>query len=257
MKNDSEMNSNQHMEKIFFEIHSEMPRQGPGDFESTRRAFTAMEALPKNPKILDVGCGPGKQTLDLARLSTGIIHAVDNHQPFIDQLQQQVNTLKLEARIFPQNGDMFNLHFSPNEFDVIWSEGAIYIIGFEKGLRQWKRYLKDGGYAAVTEISWLKANPPDELNEFWTREYPAIQSIDANLDVASSAGYGVVDYFVLPENAWWDDYYNPLQQRIQLLKEKYKGDEVAAQVFVLEEKEMELYRKYSDFYGYVFYVLKK
>ncbi len=256
MSQENGINPKQHMENIFFEIHSDMPRQGPGDLESTRRAFSALKNLPNNPKILDVGCGPGNQTLDLAELSTGVIHAVDNHQPFIDQLQRQVNSLKYEERVFPQNGDMFNLQFSPAEFDVIWSEGAIYIIGFEKGLRQWKRFLKDGGYVAVTEISWLKPNPPDELDEFWTREYPAIQSIEANLNVARSAGYQVVDYFALPENAWWDDYYNPLQQRIQLLREKYKGDEIAARVFALEEKEMAFYRKYSDYYGYVFYVLK-
>lgn len=257
MSQENGINPKQHMENIFFEIHSDMPRQGPGDFESTRRAFSALNNLPNNPKILDVGCGPGKQTLDLAELSTGVIYAVDNHQPFIDQLQQQAESLQLGNRIFPQNGDMFNLHFSPAEFDVMWSEGAIYIIGFEKGLREWNRFIKDGGYVSVTELSWLNTNTPAELKEFWTQEYPAIQNVESNLEIVKNAGYKVIDYFSIPESAWWDDYYNPLQKRIQLLREKYEEDEVAEQVFALEEKEIDLYRKYSDFYGYVFYVLKK
>jgi len=247
----------QYMEKIFFEIHSDIPRQGPGDFESTKKAFLAMKHLPQNPQILDIGCGPGEQALDLSKLTKSTIVAVDNHQPYIDYFQQRVKFLGLADRIFPQNGDMFNLQFAAAEFDVIWSEGAIYIIGFEKGLKAWQPFLKKDGYLAVTHIAWLKSDPPKNLNDFWMREYPAIQNVNTNLAVARKAGYEVVDSFVLPEHAWWENYYNPLQQRIQILKEKYKNDEVAAQVFVLEEEEMELYRKYSDFYGYVFYILQK
>ena len=73
--------------KNFWEVHSNLPREGPGDNESTKKAYLMLKDLPENPRILDIGCGPGMQTIELAKLSGGQIVAVDNHQPFLEQLK--------------------------------------------------------------------------------------------------------------------------------------------------------------------------
>ena len=246
------MNEDEGM-RIFFEIHHDNPQEGPGDFASTRRAFSQLEVLPPLPHILDAGCGPGRQTFDLCRLTKGNIVAVDSHRPYVDELQSKSKTLGLNHQITALLGDMANLQFQPQTFDVIWSEGAIYNIGFKAGLKLWKPLLKKAGYMAVTEISWLGSKVPEKLKAFWDSAYPQIQDIEGNLADIRAAGYQPVAHFTLPESAWWD-YYRPIEKRVMLMKEKYKNNSNALDVLEAEIQEIDLYRRYSDYYGYVFFV---
>lgn len=244
------------MTDIFFELHNDLPREGPGDAASTLKAFRLMKNLPAQPRILDVGCGPGMQTMELAKHIGGTIVAVDTHEPFLKQLRQQAKRAGLADRIEVQNESMFDLKFERDSFDVIWSEGAIYIMGFEKGLREFKSLLKKGGYVAVTEISWLKPNPPAELKSYWDEEYPGMDTVDGNLARLADAGYREISHFVLPDSCWWDDYYTPLEKRIVMLEKKYADDSEAQALLNENRREIEFFRKYSDFYGYVFYVMQ-
>ncbi len=239
---------------IFFKIHQDLPREGPGDSQSTHKAIALMLDLPAKPRILDIGCGPGTQTLDLAVIPGAKITAVDTHQPFLDQLQKRVVAHGLGKRIETVNQSMFELQFSEKSFDVLWSEGAIYIIGFENGLKIWRPLLKSGGYIGVTEISWLKPNPPEEIYSFWKNDYPDMHDVYENLKIMQAANYRVLGHFVLPTESWWDDYYTPILARLPALREEYRDDPQATAVFDASQKEMELYSKYSDYYGYVFYV---
>ena len=239
--------------RIFFEIHHDNPQEGPGDFASTRRAFSQLKVLPPLPHILDAGCGPGRQTFDLCRLTQGNIIAVDFHKPYIDTLKRKSKTLGLSQQITALPGDMANLQFKPQTFDVIWSEGAIYNIGFKTGLKLWKPLLKKAGYVAVTEVAWLGSDVPDKLKAFWDSAYPQIQDVEENMTDIRAAGYQPVAHFTLPESAWWD-YYRPIEKRVMLMKEKYKNNSKALEVLETEIQEIDLYRKYSDYYGYVFFV---
>lgn len=154
-------------------------------------------------------------------------------------------------------GSMFDLSFEDEAFDIIWSEGSIYIIGFEKGLSEWRRIIKPGGFLVASEMSWLKSNPPKELLDYWVNAYPGMKSIPGNLDIIRKCGYTEVGHFTLPENAWWDDFYIPLGKRITSLRDKYKGNAEAEAALDENSEEIELYRNYSEWYGYVFYIMKK
>lgn len=239
--------------ELFWKIHSHLPREGPGSDASTLRAFSMLPNLPAQPRILDIGCGPGAQTVVLARVSHADIIAIDTHQPFLDDLAVRAAQAGVSERIHLLKASMFELEFE-KPFDLIWSEGAIYIMGFETGLREWRRLLKPSGYIAVTEISWLKPNPPETVRDFWEREYPGMGSVEENLKRMASAGYHEVGHFILPENDWWDNYYHPLVERIHTLREQYRHDELSQQSLDAEQLEIELYRKYSEWYGYVFYL---
>jgi SAM-dependent methyltransferase len=241
---------------IFFEIHKDLPREGPGDRASTERAYRTMERFPENARLLDVGCGPGQQTLDLAALSTGQIDAVDTHQPFLDELGHRASAAGLRERIHPHNMSMDALNFPPASFDLIWSEGAIYIMGFENGLRNWKKLLKPGGYVAVTEATWLEDNPPQEVRDFWDECYPAMLSIEGNLKIIKRLGYRLLDYFVLPDLCWRENYYQPLEKRIATLREKHQNDPEWVAQLDTNSYEIEIFEKYSAWYGYVFYVMQ-
>ena len=246
------MNENEQM-RIFFEIHQDNLQEAPGDFDSTRRAFSLLQDLPPEAHILDVGCGPGRQTFDLCRLTEGSIVAVDLHGPYVEAVKDRSMELGFAHRITAQTGDMANLEFEPHTFDAIWSEGAIYNIGFKAGLELWKPLLKKSGYVAVTELAWLRSDIPGELKAFWEEEYPQIQDIGSNIEDLQAAGYRLVDHFTLPESAWWE-YYRPLKKRFQQLKEKYQNNRTALELLDTETYEIDLYRQYSEYYGYVFFI---
>jgi len=243
-------------ERIFFEIHSGLPREGPGSRESTRKAYSSIRGLPENPRILDVGCGPGAQTLELALRSGGEIHAVDNHPPFVRRVQERVAREGLRDRVFPRNADMNDLPFEDDSFDLIWAEGSIYIMGVENGLTRWRRLLRRPGFLAFSEVSWLSSDPPSELADFWREAYPAIGSREENERIINRAGFELLHSFVLPESDWWDEYYEAIERKLPGLKRNYQGDPEAMGVLEAEEVEMNLYRRYSAYYGYVFYVTR-
>jgi ubiquinone/menaquinone biosynthesis C-methylase UbiE len=244
------------IKEIFFEIHSGLPREGPGCFEATQRAFLMLD-LPECPAILDAGCGPGQQTMDLASLSNGNITALDNHRPYLNSVEARAIEQGVMDRVTTCLGDMAELPFAPASFDVIWSEGAIYIIGFQKGLELWKRFLKPGGFTAVTEITWLKPDPPLELAEFWEEAYPPMGDAAANASRVSQAGYELLGHFPLPNSAWWDDYYSHIEAKLPSLREKYRDQPAKLDVITMEEAEMDLHRSYADYYGYSFYVMRR
>jgi ubiquinone/menaquinone biosynthesis C-methylase UbiE len=244
-------------EEVFFQIHTGLEREGPGSRRTTRRAFLSIRGLPSNPRILDIGCGPGAQTVHLAELSGGEIHAVDNHSPFIDELKRAVEQRGLECRVFPLLCDMHRLTFEPDSFDLIWAEGSIFIIGVEKGLKEWRPFLKRGGFVAFTEVAWLRDDPPRELRDFWEAVYPAIGSRRHDEDVIRNAGYTPLHNFVLPESDWWTEYYHPIEEKLASLKEIHKDEAEALGVLEAHIKEIEIFRRFATHYGYVFYIARR
>jgi cyclopropane fatty-acyl-phospholipid synthase-like methyltransferase len=215
-----------------------------------------LKHLPKNPRILDVGCGPGMQTVALAKLSGGQIIALDFHEPFLEQLKEAIKKADLEDQVKAVKGDMRNMKFDDGSFDIIWSEGAIYIIGFEKGLRKWRRMLTPNGYVVVSELSWLKKDTPKKAKDYMIQMYPAIKTIEGNIEIIQNSGYRLVGSFVLLSKSWWDNYYTPIETKLLSMKAKYKDDEEALRVIAYEETEIEMFRKYSDYYGYAFYIMQ-
>ncbi|SRR5712691_1730673 len=169
---------------LFWKLHSGLPREGPGCDEATSDALKSIIGLPPAPRILDIGCGPGMQTLVLARETRGSITAVDTHQPFLDELSDRVARAGLSDRIQTLNASMKALDFSDGTFDLVWCEGATYLMGFAEGLRAWKRLLKANG-----------------AKRFWDEGYPSMTDVDGNLRSIESAGYSLIFHFVLPEHA--------------------------------------------------------
>lgn len=241
---------------IFFEIHQDLPREGPGRDKYTQKAYKMLPKLDK-PRILDIGCGPGGPTMELARLSQNEIIGIDTHQPYLEKLKRKIDTEGLSGRVKSLNQSMFNMEFLDESFDIIWAEGAIYIIGFERGLKEWKRFIKPQGFLVVHEMAWLRPNPPQEIYDYWMTLYPGITSANENKKIISHCKYDLLGHFPLPDDAWWIEYYGPLEERIQMLMQKYQDDVQALKVLDDEQKEIEMYKKYSNWYGSIFFVMQK
>jgi len=245
-------------ESAIFEIFEGLPRQGPGSNECTEKAFGLIAPQPSGSKILDIGCGVGMQTLHLASICNNChITAIDIYQPYLDKLMEHAVEKGFADRISTVCASMEELPFEEDEFDVIWAEGSIFIIGFEKGLSYWKRFLKKGGFLALTEAAWFTGTPSEEVFKFWQECYPAITSILEYEKMIEVAGYSIVGRFKLPASAWWDDYYVPMEKRLKDIEGKYRGNADGKSVIEFSRKEMEIFRKHSDEYGYVFFVLQK
>lgn len=246
-----------HLMEVFFDVQSDLPRQGPGDLESTSKALKLCSGLPTEPHILDIGCGPGTQTMAIAEaLSDSTITAIDIHEPYLKELQKRASSAGLEKRVLIKQCDMSKIPFTPGSFDLIWAEGSAYIMGVPNALIAWKPLLKKGSYIALTELVWLTESPPSKAADFFKEEYPSITNRESVISTIHEAGYQPLDNFTLPENAWWDDYYAPLAARLPFLENKYIGDEIAMPVIKLARKEIAIREKFGDSYGYEFFVAK-
>jgi SAM-dependent methyltransferase len=240
-----------------YEVFESLPRCGPGDNESTRRAYNAFPKCPDRPYILDIGCGTGLHTLELAKASGGHIVALDNHQPFLDKLMIKAQKEGLADRIIPRHMSMHNMDFEEETFDIIWSEGALYFMGFRDGLRRCRQLLKNHAYLAVTEAVFLSPAPPAPVIQFWEKEYPDIKDIETTIKVIRGEGFSLLSNFTLPESAWFESFYLPMEEVLLGLNEKYRENETALKVFKGFQEEIDFYKRYSDDYGYEFFVMQK
>lgn len=243
-------------DEIFWEIHSGLPREGPGDNASTRRAFFMTTDLPADPEILDVACGPGMQTMELARITNGRITALDTHQPFLDELRRRAQAANVDDRVKTVNASMFSMPFHEQQFDVIWCEGALYMMGLPRALTDWRRFLKPDGFIAFTEPCFLTDDLPEQVKQHWVGDYPEMTNIEKSLRIIGETGYLTVDHFTIPDWAWWKDYYTPQEKRLQELREKYANNQTVLQRLEQTQQEIDTHRLYSNHYGYVFFVIK-
>jgi len=242
------------MSDALFRLFEGLPRQGPGSDDATRAALRRLGALPAAPRGLDLGCGGGRSTLALAAdLRTKVI-AVDRHRPFLDQLEAAAGERGLGDLIETRCADMADPGVPAGSIDLLWSEGAIYLLGFERGLRLWRPLLAPGARVAVSECSWLRTDPPAAAAAFFSEGYPGMATVEGNLARARAAGFEPIDHITLPPEAWWDEYYIPLEQRMARLAPA--ADPELAATIAETRREIDLYRNCGDSYGYVFYLLR-
>ena len=247
---------------FFYEIFdASLPRLGCGDDASTQKALNtllAATARREGPmRVLDIGCGNGPQTICLAQHLDGSILAVDNHQPFLDELLKRAAAAGVAAKIQVLLKDMHTLAPDDGPFDLVWSEGALFVMGFRAGLTACQALLAPGGGLAVSEVAWLRPDAPAECRQFFARVHPAMTSIADNLATIEACGYEIIDHFTEPESAWWESLYHPLEARLRSLRKSCAADAEKLALIEAIATEIDVYRKYSAFYGNVFYLMRR
>ncbi|MDR1056701.1 MAG: class I SAM-dependent methyltransferase [Prevotellaceae bacterium] len=242
---------------LICEYFSNVERQGPGSPETTLKALSFIDNLTPKSLIADLGCGTGGQTMTLAQQTEGLITGLDLFPNFINIFKRNAHVLGLSDRVKGIVGSMDNLPFEKESLDLIWSEGAIYNIGFERGLKEWHKYLKTGGYIAVSEVSLFTTERPSEIDEYCKLHFPDIDTISNKSAVMQKTGYILVATFIIPENCWIEHFYVPCCKIHEVFLKKHAGNKMAEELIVSELHDMEIYCKYKEFYGYVFYIGKK
>ena len=242
---------------LIIETHVGLERLGPGSPEATSRALGFVDGLESISKTADLGCGTGGPTMLIAQKITGEIIGVDMLPDFIDIFNDNARKLNLQDRVRGIVGNIEDLPFNKEEFDLIWSEGVIDSIGFEKGIAYWHGFLKKGGYIALTCPSWLTDERPAEIEKYWVDAVQGLNTVGQNSSAMHKAGFDLIATFAIPEECWTDNYFVPRQVAEQAVAEKYPGNKVVEDYLRAEKREVELYSKYKQYYGYVFYIGKR
>ncbi len=244
--------------RLLIDLHGEARRQGPGGEAQTRLAIELAGLAGRRAlRIADIGCGTGASTLVLAAGLDAQVMAVDAIPEFLAVLDARAEQAGQGRRIDTLRASMDALPFEPGSLDAIWSEGAIYNMGFENGVGQWRHLLKDGGILAVSELTWLTERRPAELQSHWSSQYAEVDTASAKLAVLERNGYAPLAYFVLPEACWLDAYYRPMQQRFAAFLARHGHSDAARAVVAAEQVEIDLYERYRAFVGYGFYVARR
>jgi len=242
---------------FLFTLFEGLPRQGPGSDACTNRMFDLLSP-PANARVLDIGCGVGMQTLAIARRCPRCrITALDIHQPFLDDLTRKAGEAGAGDRITTCRASMDDLPFPLESFDLIWSEGSVFIMGFEKGLHYWRDFLKPGGSLALSEMVWFTDTPSREAAEFLQEQYPPMTTVRECERIIRDAGYGIIGSFRLPVDAWWNEFYEPLEAKMNSIGDQYADNPDATTIIAMTRKEVALFREYADQYGYQVFLLRK
>ena len=247
-------NTNPSFLDLLLEAHIDLERQGPGSPEVILQALSFLGAPERFERIADLGCGSGGQTLLLAEHLPGQIIGLDLFPAFVERLEAKAKSKGLDQRVRGLAGDMAQLPFEQASLDLIWSEGAIDNIGFETGLRHWRGFLKPGGCLAVSCPSWLTAERPAEVEQFWAEAGSHLDPIEKNIEILQAAGYAFLAAFTLPEECWTENYFAPRERAIRKLAEKYPNSDSMRAYAELNKQEVELYLRCRQHYGYVLYI---
>jgi SAM-dependent methyltransferase len=236
-------------------LFAEMDKLGPGDDATS---FYVLRSLPKHRfgVVVDAGCGAGRQTLVLAKELNTPIEAIDSYQPFLNRLKRRAKEKGLAHLVRTHCMDMKDIPSVFPRIDLLWGEGAAYNIGFAHALNVWATTVRPGGFAVVSELCWLREEKiPDAVNEFFQSGYPDMKSVPQNIVIVEEAGYKLFNTYMLPKEAWVEDYYEILEPRAKSL---LNHSDLSVREFAAETiKEIETFRISEGSYGYVFYVLQR
>ncbi|MCP3937830.1 MAG: class I SAM-dependent methyltransferase [Actinomycetia bacterium] len=246
-----------HTFQLFLEVYGTLPRAGPGSTAETLRGLSLVPNKGNIQRLLDLGCGPGAQTLVLAgALPEADVLALDLAPQMVAEARRRCDEAGLGDRVEVAEGDLTAPQVPAASQDLIWCEGAIYFAGIEAALSTWRPLLSAGGVVAFTEPIWIGRSPPEELAAWWNEEYPAISDEDGVRAAVSSAGFETIGFFGLAAASWWDEYYEPMETRVKKLLHEHPQDPVAVEIAAVATNEIEMFRRFSDFYTYGFFITR-
>jgi cyclopropane fatty-acyl-phospholipid synthase-like methyltransferase len=231
-----------------------MEKLGPGSDFDTRYV---LGLLPKRQYriVVDAGCGTGRQTLVLARELGCCIHAVDTHEPFLKEILCRAAAQSVADLIDVHCMDIRDIPSVFPHIDLLWSEGAAYNIGFANALATWASAIQPGGFAVVSEMSWMREQISEVARHFFNSEYPGMHSVPQNIEIARNAGYEVVATHTLPRQTWVEGYYDTLEPRARSLLNH--PDAAVRELAAGMIREIEVFELSENSYDYVFYVLQR
>jgi len=232
-----------------------LPQQGPGSDACSLRALSLVSAVSRVGSVLDVGCGTGRQTLVLLEHSGAAVTAVDIRRPSLELLGSKAGKAGFASRLMAVQASMAALPFRDARFDLVWAEGSAYILGFEAAIAGWKSLLRPGGSIALTDLTWFTSEAAGESREYFRDKYPDMATVAQRVRIIERSGFHVVGHFPIPAEAWWRDYYHPLERELERAGRARDASRQLVEFARQCRAEIDMFRKHSGTYGYAFFVL--
>jgi ubiquinone/menaquinone biosynthesis C-methylase UbiE len=172
-------------------------------------------------RVLDVGCGPGTITVDLAaRVPQGEVVGIDAAGDVLEAARQEASRQGRRGVRF-EAGDVYHLAFGDAAFDVVHAHQVLQHLGDPvAALAEMRRVCRPGGLVAARDsdyggMFWFPDDP--ELSE-WRALYQRVARAvggepDAGrrmLSWAQAAGFAAVEpsagawcYATQADRSWW------------------------------------------------------
>ncbi|WP_212744477.1 class I SAM-dependent methyltransferase [Thalassotalea litorea] len=236
--------------KDFMRVFQELERWGPGNEQESLHAFSLVPFTPQH--ILEIGCGKGLTTQAIASVTNSKITAIDNEPDALQSLNTALISKGLDDQINTVCASMTDLPFPKESFDLIWAEGCAYIMGVQNAIKEWRALLKPGGVMMLSDLVWLSSAPGMQSKDFFSNEYPDMQTVATRNDQFSQEGFDILHHFSLSEQAW-KNYYQPLKQRAVALKADMPYSQALKDIL----SEVELYEQHLGEFGYQMFIVQK
>jgi len=131
-------------------------------------------------KVLDVGCGPGTDTIPLAQLvgAAGQVVGADHDVAMIAEADQRSEEAGVSAWVKHRHADAVSLPFESGYFDSSRSERLFqHLSSPERALSEMVRVTKSGGWIVVLDTDWstmsvdtAEVEIEQRLKRFWTEQ---------------------------------------------------------------------------------------
>jgi SAM-dependent methyltransferase len=243
--------------ELLVDLHLHNERQGPGSAEDTRRALAMTGLEPSTDLVVaDIGCGTGASAMVLAEELRAPVRAIDMLPPFVEAANARAHERGLGALVRAEVGQMEDLPLEPRSVDLLWSEGAIYNMGFTEGVRAWRDFLKPGGVIAVSDLTWTTSARPADIDAHWSAAYPGVATAAEKVRILEESGYAPLGFFFLPRSSW-EAYYGPIRAGLADFRARHEASDAADAIVAGEEQELRLFAERGTWFSYGFFVARR
>jgi len=121
-----------------------------------QQTYTRMK-VESGHKVLDVGCGPGIDTMALSQLvgTTGKVYGVDYDPAMVAEAEQNAEKAGVHAWVQHKQSDATSLPFETGYFDSCRSERVFqHLLNPTKALDEMTRVTKTNGWIVVLDTDW-------------------------------------------------------------------------------------------------------
>jgi cyclopropane fatty-acyl-phospholipid synthase-like methyltransferase len=200
----------------------------------TRAAFASLPKMER-PRVLELGCGSGAVTIELAGLTDGEIIAIDIDESLLNRLNEKLARTNITGRVTARRMDLLQNDFPEGYFDIVWEEGVVHVIGFRESFEACHRILRIGGYFVLGQ---------------------AIKAMDKHQELITRCGFKLVRRLDWTEGCWWTEYYQPLETLIEEARAGKNGLHFLKDIDVIEA-EIRMVKAHPRESDCAHYVLRK
>jgi len=162
--------------------------------------------------------------------------AVDTDRECLEWLKEKIKRQNYQDRISVIRKSVLRIDLPEDSFDIILAEGLFNVIGFEKALSRFVKFLKPKGYFMIHD----------------DYRYIAIKQ-----KIIEKYKLMLVKSFVLDETVWRNEYCSCLERKIEEFQKEWGNRVNTNRLFRREKSELAMYRKNPENWRSVYFVFKK